>query len=88
MAGDNHGAEGQEVAETTQDDGRQQTTHDQPQVSGKDWEKAVVERDEKIAVLEEQVAEAAKNAQTAERLRDQIAELKAQGKFDRIDFKL
>ena len=57
-------------------------------MSGKDWEKAVAERDEKIAALEAQVAEAAKNAVTAERLRSEIAELKAQGKSDRIDFKL
>lgn len=46
-------------------------------MSGKDWEKAVSERDERIAALEAQVAEAAKNAETAERLRGEIAELKA-----------
>ena len=57
-------------------------------MSGKDWEKAVSERDERIATLEAQVAEAAKNAETAERLRGEIAELKAQGESDRIDFKL
>lgn len=57
-------------------------------MSGKDWEKAVSERDERIAALEAQVAEAAKNAETAERLRGEIAELKAQGESDRIDFKL
>ena len=38
--------------------------------------------------LEAQVAEAAKNAEMAEQLRSQIAELKAQGESDRIDFKL
>lgn len=52
------------------------------------WEKAVAERDGKIAALEAQVAEAASNAETAEQLRSQIAELKAQGESDRIDFKL
>lgn len=57
-------------------------------MSGKDWEKAVSERDERIAALEAQVAEAAKNAETAERLRGEIAELKAQGESGRIDFKL
>ena len=72
MAGDNHGDK----------------TQEQPQVSGTDWEKAVAERDEKIAALEAQVAEAAKNAETAEQLRGEIAELKAQGESDRIDFKL
>ena len=53
-----------------------------------DYEKQIAERDEKIASLEAQVAEAAKNAETAEQLRGEIAELKAQGESDRIDFKL
>ncbi len=34
------------------------------------------------------MAEAAKNAEAAERLRGEIAELKAQGESDRIDFRL
>ena len=38
--------------------------------------------------IEAKVAEAAKNAETAEQLRGEIAELKAQGESDRIDFKL
>lgn len=88
MAGDAHGDETQEVAQTTQDNGHEQAQEDQPQVSDTDWEKAVTERDEKIAALEAQVAEAAKNAETAERLRSEIAELKAQGESDRIDFRL
>ena len=41
---------------------------------------AVAERDEKIAALEEQVAEASKNAETAEQLRGEIAELKEIGR--------
>ena len=88
MAGDAHGAETQAVAKTAQDDEKQQAAQEQPQVSGSDWEKAVAERDEKIAVLETQVAEAARNAETAEQLRGEIAELKAQGESDRIDFRL
>ena len=88
MAGDNHGTETQEEPQAQEDLGREQKTQEQPQVSGTDWEKAVAERDEKIATLEAQVAEAAKNAETAEQLRNQIAELKAQGESDRIDFKL
>lgn len=88
MAGDAHGDKTQEEPKAAQDDGRQQAAQDQPQVSGTDWEKAVAERDEKIAALEAQVAEAAKNAETAEQLRGEIAELKAQGESDRIDFKL
>jgi len=88
MAGDNHGIEKTQDAQAQEDLGQQQTAQDQPQVSGTDWEKAVAERDEKIASLEAQVAEAAKNAETAEQLRGEIAELKAQGESDRIDFKL
>ena len=88
MTGDAHGAETQEEPQAQEDLGQQQTAQEQPQVSGTDWEKAVAERDEKIAALEAQVAEAARNAETAEQLRGEIAELKAQGESDRIDFKL
>ena len=74
--------QGQEQQET-------QRQH-QSQVGGNetDYEKQIAERDEKIASLEAQVAEAAKNAETAEQLRGEIAELKVQGESDRIDFKL
>ena len=40
-----------------------------------DYEKQIAERDEKIASLEAQVAEAARNAETAEQLRGEIAGL-------------
>ena len=56
--------------------------------TGTDWEKQIADRDARIAELEGQVAEAAKNAETAESLRGENAELKAQGESDRIDFKL
>ena len=56
--------------------------------SGNDFEKQIAERDSKIASLEAQIAEAAKTAEAAEKLRGEIAELKAQGESDRIDFKL
>lgn len=88
MASDNHGAETKKEPQAQEDLGREQKAQEQPQVSGTDWEKAVAERDEKIATLEAQVAEAAKNVETAEQLRGEIAELKAQGESDRIDFKL
>lgn len=88
MAGNNHGDKTQEKPQAQEDLGQQQAAQDQPQVNGTDWEKAVAERDEKIAALETQVDEAAKNAETAEQLRGEIAELKAQGESDRIDFKL
>ena len=87
MASDNHGDKAQEEPQAQEDLGQQQV-QDKAQVSNKDWEKAVAERDEKIAALEAQVAEAAKNAETAEQLRSEIAELKAQGESDRIDFRL
>lgn len=69
---------------------QQETQQGQSQVGGEasDYKKQIAERDEKIASLEAQVAEAAKNAETAEQLRSEIAELKAQGESDRIDFKL
>ena len=72
-----------------QGQGRQETQQQgQSQVETPDYEKQIAERDEKIASLEAQVAEAAKNAETAEQLRGEIAELKAQGESDRIDLKL
>ena len=88
MAGDNHGDKTQEEPQAQEDLGQQQAAQDQPQVSGKDWEKTIAERDGRIAELEQQVADAAKNAEMAEQLRNQIAELKAQGESDRIDFRL
>ena len=75
--------QGQEQQETQQ--GQQEVTGGS---SGADYEKQIAERDEKIASLEAQVAEAAKNDETAEQLRGEIAELKAQGESDRIDFRL
>ncbi len=53
--------------------------------AGTDYEKAIAERDEKIATLEAQVTEAAK---TAEKLCGEAAEVKAQAESDRIGFRL
>ena len=94
MDGETNG--GQEATQGAQDTSQQQgqeqqeTQRGQSQVGGEapDYEKAIAERDEKIASLEAQVAEAAKNAETAEQLRGENAELNAQGESDRIDFKL
>lgn len=93
MDGETNG--GQEATQGAQDASQQQgqeqqeTQQGQSQVdNSSDYEKQIAERDEKIASLEAQVAEAAKNAETAEQLRGEIAELKAQGESDRIDFKL
>ena len=93
MDGETNGS--QEATQGAQDQAQQQgqeqqeTQQGQSQVnSTPDYEKQIAERDGKIASLEAQVAEAAKNAETAEQLRGEIAELKAQGESDRIDFKL
>ena len=94
MAGDKHGAEETQEQEAAQKHGNKQTARGQQAVTanngsaGADHEKAIAERDTRIAELEGQVADAAKNAETAKALRDEIAELKAQGESDRIDFKL
>lgn len=95
MDGETNG--GQEATQGAQDASQQQGQEQQEtqqqgqsQVGGETpaYEKQIAERDEKIASLEAQVAEAAKNAETAEQLRGEIAELKVQGDSDRIDFKL
>ena len=93
MDGETNG--GQEATQGAQDASQQQgqeqqeTQQGQSQVdNSSDYEKQIAERDEKIASLEAQVAEAARYAETAEQLRGEIADLKAQGESDRIDFKL
>ncbi len=92
MDGETNG--GQEATQGAQDpaqqqgQGQQETQQGQSQVEAPDYEKQIAKRDERIASLEAQVAEAARNAETAEQLRDEIAELKAQGESDRIDFRL
>lgn len=102
MAGDSSGAEEARSAQGAQAADDAQEAHGQ-QVSDAggsadvgvsdaaaavDYEKAIGERDSRIAELEAQVAEAAKSAETADELRAQIAELKAQGESDRVDFQL
>ena len=70
---------------------QQEGTQGQQEVTGNtgtDWERQIADRDARIAVLEGQVAEAAKTAEAAEKLRGEVAEVKAQAESDRIDFKL
>lgn len=88
--GGQEATQGSENTSQQQGQEQQETQQGQSQVGGEtpDYEKQIAERDEKIASLEAQVAEAAKNAETAEQLRGEIAELKAQSESDRIDFKL
>ncbi len=95
---DGEGNDNQENMQGAQDQAQQQgqerqEAQGQLQVGGAgaaapDGEKQIAERDERIAALEAQVAEAAKSAEAAEALRGEIAELKAQGESDRIDFAL
>ncbi len=89
--GNQEGAQGAENAPQPQGQEQQEAQQGQLQVGGAgapDYERQIAERDERIASLEAQVAEAAKNAETADALRGEIAELKAQGESDRIDFAL
>ncbi|MEE8721905.1 MAG: hypothetical protein SOI38_02780 [Eggerthellaceae bacterium] len=86
--GSQEATQGAENQAQQQGQEQQETQQSQSQVETSDYEKQIAERDEKIASLEAQVAEAAKTAEAAEQLRGEIAELKAQGESDRIDFKL
>lgn len=88
MGADDYGVTETKEPQAAQDLGNEQAAEDQPKVSGVDWEKAIAERDERIAALEQQVADAAKPAEAADALRSEISDLKAQGESDRIDFQL
>lgn len=86
MDGETNG--GQEATQGAQDQTQQQGQEQQEtQQQGRsqvdstsDHEKQIAERDEKIASLEAQVAEAAKSAETAEQLRAE-AELSRRGLY-------
>lgn len=79
-----HSDETTRAAETSQVGEQQEATL----VEAADWQKAIRERDGRIDELEAQIAEAAKTVEAAEQLRREIAELKAQGESDRIEFEL
>ena len=74
--------------ETQQAQQQQQAGGAAAGVDAEAFEAQLAERDTRIAELEAQIAEASKNAETADGLREEIAALKAQGESDRIDFKL
>ena len=57
-------------------------------VDAKAYEKQLAERDSRIEELEAQIAEASKNAETADSLRAEIAALKQQGADERVEFSL
>ena len=52
------------------------------------YEAQLAERDKRISELEAQIADASKNAEAAEALKSEIAELKKQGADERIEFSL
>lgn len=78
----------QDQAQEQQQEGTQGLQEVTGNNAGTDWEKQIADRDARIAELEGQVAEAAKTAEAAEKLRGEVAEVKAQAESDRIDFKL
>lgn len=95
MDGETNG--GQEAAQNSQEERAQGQQTAPAQVGGgdepgnaaaPDYEKAIAERDEKIAALEAQIADAAKSAEQAEKLSAEIAALKQASADERIDFKL
>ena len=86
MDGDSNGS--QEATQEEQQETQVSQVDGNTGNGGNDYEKQIADRDAKIASLEAQIAEAAKTSEAAESLRTQIAELKAQGESDRIDFKL
>lgn len=53
-----------------------------------DYEEALRERDKRTAALEGEIAEAAKTAESAERLRAEMDELRRQGEEQRVGFEL
>ena len=89
MDGKDH--HGQKAVQDAQQQDRPKEPEAQPVVADVDvsaYEAQIAERDERIKALEAQVAEAAKTAETAEQLKSQFEELRAQGESDRIEFEL
>jgi len=59
-----------------------------PGIDSAAYEAQLAERDKRISELEAQIADASKNAEAAEALKGEIAELKKQGADERIEFSL
>lgn len=81
MDGETNGSqEATQGAQGQTQEQQQEGTQAQQEVTGDgtEWDKQIADRDARITELERQVAKAAKNAETAESLRGEIAELKAQ----------
>lgn len=74
---------GSEGAGATGGDGKDALTR-----ARADYERALAERDAKIAALEGEIAQAAKTAEAAEKLRAEMDELRAAGEAQRVEFEL
>lgn len=82
---------GQEASQDARWEDRPQESEARPVAADANapaFEAQIAERDERIKALEAQVADAAKTAETAEQLKSQIEELRAQGESDQIEFEL
>ncbi|MGI6535101.1 MAG: hypothetical protein ACOX12_01590 [Eggerthellaceae bacterium] len=96
MDGESNGAEAQGQAEQGQQGeqalekqpAQEQQQPAQGQVSGDDWRVQLRAKDEQIAELQGKVAQAAKSAEAAEALNQQIEELKRQMADERTEFAL
>ncbi len=98
MAGDIDGAEAVVGAQAQADEAAvaQQQAAAEPMTdtaadatgAGDGYERALVERDARIAELEAQVADAVKSAEAAEGLRAEIAEVRARAEADRVEYEL
>ena len=78
----------QQAAQQPQQETQQESGGGAPGVDVSAYEEQIAERDARIEELEGQIAEAAKNAETADGLREEIAALKQQGADERIEFTL
>ena len=78
----------EEHQEPQQEDSKEQVLGGTSERDAADYEKAISERDARIAELEKQVGDAAKSAEVAKSLTAQIEELKAQSAAERTDFAL
>ena len=100
MDGEQNGTQTQQVEDAQQQGGEAQGSQQQQETQGQEqaaagssvdaaaYEAQLAERDSRIAELEQQIADAAKSAEAADALREEIAALKQQGADERIEFSL
>ena len=102
MDGEQNGTQTQQVEDAQQQGSQAQGEQQQQEAQGEGqasgatgsgvdaaaYEALLAERDSRIAELEQQIADAAKSAEAADALREEIAALKQQGADERIEFSL